>query len=209
MASASLTNGLQQLRTIANARACEEASDRELLTRFLDQREEAAFVALLKRHGPMVLQVCRRVQGNEHDAEDAFQATFLLLARKAGSIRKLESLAAWLHGVAHRLALEAKDRGVRRQMRERRAADMRRPAIVSDETGQELERTLDDALKQVSDKYRTPLLLCYLEGKTQEEAARQLGCPLGTVRSRLARGRSRLKEVLERQGVCLSATALA
>src|SRR5437660_10589052 len=130
MASASLTNVLQQLRTIANARACEDASDRELLTRFLDQREEAAFVALLKRHGPMVLHVCRRVQGNEHDAEDVFQATFLLLARRADSIRKLESVASWLHGVAHRLALKAKQQGARRQAREKRVADMHRTSGI-------------------------------------------------------------------------------
>src|SRR2546425_3639522 len=99
MATAQLTNVLQQLRTMAHARTYEETSDRELLERFLAEREEAAFVAMLKRHGPMVLHVCRRIQGNEHDAEDAFQATFLLLARKAASIRKLESLACWLHGV--------------------------------------------------------------------------------------------------------------
>src|SRR5437879_10232551 len=122
MATAQLTNVLQQLRTMVHARAYEETSDRELLERFLAEREEAAFVAILKRHGPMVLHVCRRIQANEHDAEDAFQATFLLLARKAGSIRKLESLASWLHGVAHRLALEAKDQGARRQARGARAA---------------------------------------------------------------------------------------
>ena len=99
MAAATLTSVLQQLRIIAGARAYEERSDPELLKLFLAQREEAAFVALVKRHGPMVLQVCRRIQDNEHDAEDIFQATFLLLARKAGSISEPESLASWLHGV--------------------------------------------------------------------------------------------------------------
>src|SRR5216683_6826310 len=118
MATAQLSSVLQQLRTMVHVRAYEETSDRELLERFLAQREEAAFVALLKRHGPMVLQVCRRIQGNEHDAEDAFQATFLLLARKAGSIRKQESVASWLHGVAHRLALEARQSAGRRRVRE-------------------------------------------------------------------------------------------
>src|SRR5260370_27129980 len=125
MATAQLSSVLQHLRTLAHARIYEDTSDRELLERFLVQREEAAFVALLKRHGPMVLQVCRRVQGNEHDAEDVFQATFLLFARKAGSVHKPESLASWLHGVAHRLALEARKQEARRQARERRAADMR------------------------------------------------------------------------------------
>jgi RNA polymerase sigma factor (sigma-70 family) len=209
MATATLAGVLHQLRTIASVRAYEERSDGELLTLFLAQREEAAFVALVKRHGPMVLQVCRRIQGNEQDAEDVFQATFLLLARKAGSISKPESLASWLHGVAHRLALEAKAQGTRRQGYERRAADMRSTSDDSDDTWHDLQETLDEALRQLPEKYRLPLLLCYLEGKTQEEAARRLGCPLGTVRSRLARGRERLKEVLKRQGVSLSAAALS
>jgi RNA polymerase sigma factor (sigma-70 family) len=199
---------LRQLRALVRA-TDEGASDRELLERFLGRREETAFVALLKRHGPMVLRVCRRVGGNEHDAEDAFQATFLLLARKADSIRKRESVASWLHGVAQRLALEARGREIRRQARERRAADMRKTSTGSDTAWQELQATLDEALGQVPERYRTPLLLCYLEGKTQEEAARQLDCPLGTVRSRLARGRERLKVLLERRGVRLSIATLA
>jgi RNA polymerase sigma factor (sigma-70 family) len=209
MATATLTSVLQQLRTIAHAKAYEDTSDRDLLERFVVQREEAAFVALLKRHGPMVLQVCRRAQGNEHDAEDVFQATFLLLARKAGSIYKPESLASWLHGAANRLALEARKQDARRQAREKRAADMRRTSGVCSKTPADLQAALDDALRLVPVKYRTPLLLCYLEGKTQEETARQLGCPIGTVRSRLARGRDRLREVLQRKGVCLTASAIA
>jgi RNA polymerase sigma factor (sigma-70 family) len=209
MANAALASVLQQFRTMAQAKAYEETSDRRLLELFLDRREEAAFVALLKRHGPMVLQVCRRTQGNEQDAEDIFQATFLLLACKASSIRKRDSLASWLHGVAHRLTLDAMCLNHRRQARERRAAEMRKTSAVTDQAWQELQGTLDQALRQVPEKYRTPLVLCYLEGRTQEEAARRLGCPLGTVRSRLARGRDRLKTVLERQGVGLSSAALA
>src|SRR5579871_582129 len=208
MGTAVLASALEQLRAMVHAKACEELSDRQLLEQFLIQREEAAFVALLQRHGPMVLQVCRRVQGNDHDAEDVLQATFLLLARKAGSIRKPESLASWLHGVAQRLAMKARSQESRRQAIERRAADMRSTGQVSDATWRELQRTLDEALRHVPEKYRLPLVICYLEGKTQEEAARQLRCPLGTVRSRLARGRERLKTVLERRGVCLSAAAL-
>ena len=209
MANAALAGVLQQLRTMAQAKAYEETSDRHLLELFLERREEAAFVALLERHGPMVLQVCRRIQGNEQDAEDVFQATFLLLACKAHSIRKRDSVASWVHGVAHRLALEAMRQNHRRQVRERRAADMRRTSAVNHQAWQELQGTLDVALRRVTEKYRTPLVLCYLEGRTQEEAARQLGCPLGTLRSRLARGRDRLKALLERQGVGVSATALA
>jgi RNA polymerase sigma factor (sigma-70 family) len=189
---------------MVQANVYEETSDRQLLELFLAQREESAFVAVLKRHGPMVLQVCRRILGNPHDAEDVFQATFLLLARKAGAIRKPESLASWLHGVAHRLALQANAQATRRLAYERRAAQIRTPS--RDETCQELQGTLDEALQQVPEKYRVPLLLRYLEGKTQAEVARQLGCPLGTVRSRLARGRIRLKKVLERKGVRLTAS---
>src|SRR5437667_6162706 len=168
MPTAQLTNVLQHLRTMVHARTYEETSDRELLERFLAEREEAAFVALLKRHGPMVLQVCRRIHRNEHDAEDVFQATFLLLARKADSIRKLDSVASWLHGVAHRLALEAKKKGTTRQAFEKQAADMRRTSGDSDPARQELQATVDEALRQVPEKNRVPLLLCYLEGKTQE-----------------------------------------
>jgi RNA polymerase sigma factor (sigma-70 family) len=194
---------------MVSTKASEDASDGELLARFVAHREEAAFVALLHRHGPMVLHVCHRIQGNEHDAEDAFQATFLLFARKAGSIRKAESVAGWLYAVARRLARAARDQRARRQARERRAADMRKTPGTPEKGWQELEATLHEALAQVPETYRAPLLLCYLQGKTQEEAARQLGCPLGTVRSRLARGRGRLKQVLQRRGVRLSAAALA
>jgi RNA polymerase sigma factor (sigma-70 family) len=209
MANAPLQALLQQIRRMANEKAFKDASDGDLVKRFLLHRDEAAFVVLLKRHGPMVLQVCQRIQGNEHDAEDTFQATFLLLARKASTIRKRESVASWLYGVAHRLAIGMKGSGLRRQQRERQAADMRSKTQGSAEACVDLEATLDDALRQVPEKYRAPLLLCYLEDKTQEEAAKHLGCPLGTVRSRLARGRDRLREVLERHGVRLSATALA
>jgi RNA polymerase sigma-70 factor (ECF subfamily) len=135
MASAQPGTVLRLIRGMVNARAYEGTSDGELMERFLAGREEGAFVALLKRHGPMVLHVCRRVRGNEHDAEDAFQATFLLLARKAGSIRKRESVASWLHGVAQRVAREARGRAARRQARERRAADMRRTSGAKGSNG--------------------------------------------------------------------------
>jgi RNA polymerase sigma factor (sigma-70 family) len=209
MVNAQLGTVLRHIRGMAHAQVDEDASDRELLERFVTQREESAFAALLRRHGPMVLAVCRRAGGNAQDAEDAFQATFLLLARQAASIRKREAVASWLHGVARRLALAARGRGERRQARERRAADMRKTSVAPDRAWQELQATLDEALREVPQVYRAPLLLCYLQGQTQEEAARHLGCPLGTVRSRIARGRERLKRALERQGVRLSATAVA
>jgi RNA polymerase sigma-70 factor (ECF subfamily) len=188
MASAQLGEFLRKLHSAADS----VVSDRELLERFLADRDEASFAALVRRHGPMVLQVCRRIQHNEHDAEDVFQATFLLLARKAGAIRKRGSVASWLHGVAHRLALEAKGSDSRRQARERRATDMKNASQNTDQAWQNLQSTLDRALQQLPERYRAVVLLCYLEGHTQEEAAGQLGCPIGTVRSRLARGRERL-----------------
>jgi RNA polymerase sigma factor (sigma-70 family) len=200
---------LRHLRRLVDAGAETAETDAELLARFVARQEEPAFADLVKRHGAMIFQVCRRIHGNQHDAEDVFQATFLLLARKAGSIRKQDSVANWLHGVAHRLALQARGQANRRQARERRAADMRRISNTSNKAWHDLQATLDEALRQVPAKYRTPLLLCYLESKTQEEAARQLGCPLGTLRSRLARGKNRLKEVLSRQGICLTTSALA
>jgi RNA polymerase sigma factor (sigma-70 family) len=209
MRKASFGSALQHVRRLASARHYDDLSDAELLARFVAHGEEAAFGVLLRRLGPMVMHVCRRILGQAQDAEDAFQATFLVLARKAGSIRKRASVASWLHGVAQRMALAAKAQAARRHARERRAADMRQNSDLADRAWQELQATLEHALRQVPEKYRAPLLLCYLEGKTQEEAAKQLGCPLGTVRSRLARGRERLKTVLERLGVKLSAPALA
>jgi RNA polymerase sigma factor (sigma-70 family) len=209
MANPRVGTVLRQLHGTAPTRAVEGASDRDLLERFLAGREEAAFVALLRRHGPMVLSVCRRAGGNLQDAEDAFQATFLLLARKAGSIGKREAVASWLHGAAYRLAVEARKRAAARRRRERQAADGARPSAARERAWQELQAALEEALRSLPEVFRAPLLLCYLEGRTQEEAAKLLGCPLGTVRSRLARGRERLKQALEGQGVRLSALALA
>jgi RNA polymerase sigma factor (sigma-70 family) len=209
MADAPLRTVLRQIRRTASEKAFKDSSDSELLGRYLTERDEAAFVVLLKRHSSMVLNVCRRIQRNEHDAEDAFQATFLLLARKANSIRKHESVAGWLYRVAERLAVDMSESQTRRHARERDAAARRTASSVSDGAWQELQETLDSALRQLPDKYRAPLLLCYLEGKTQEQAALQLGCPLGTVRSRLARGRDRLRQLLVRQGMRLSGPALA
>jgi len=209
MASAQLGTVLRHLQGVITAKVSDDASDAELLERFIASHKEMAFQALLARHGRMVLQVCHRTGGNEHDAEDVFQATFLLLARKARSIRKRESVASWLHGVARRLALAAKGKQERRRACERRAINMRTNSKQPREAWRDLQTTLDAALREVPETYRAPLLLCYLEGKTQEEAARQLGCPLGTIRSRIARGRSRLRKMLERRGLCLSATALS
>jgi RNA polymerase sigma factor (sigma-70 family) len=183
--------------------------DRQLLERFVRHNDEAAFAALLRRHGPMVLHVCRRVLGRIHDAEDVFQATFLLLARKARAIRQRDSVGSFLHGVAYRLAVRAGEQARRRQTYERRAADRSRPAPSFEAAWRELRAVLDEELQRLPARYREVLVLCYLEGQTQEEAARRLGCPLGTVRSRVARARELLQERLARRGLALSGALLA
>src|SRR5262249_10853244 len=148
--------------------------------------------------------VSRRVLPHTHDAEDVFQATFLLLARKAGSIRKGGSVGSWLYGVAHRLALKVRLQQARRQSRGRRAADMRRSKPTGEISLSEVQAALDAALGELPEIYRAALVLCYLEGKTHEEAARHLGCPLATVRTRVARGRKLLRARLANQGLTLS-----
>jgi RNA polymerase sigma factor (sigma-70 family) len=203
MAQTQLTFVLQHLRGPTGG----TASDRELLDRFCACRDEAAFTQLLRRQGPMVLGVGRRLLRPE-EAEDVFQATFLLLARKASTIRQRESVGSWLHGVAHHLALKTRACEARRKAHEQRAGQMPRPAATAETAWRELQEVLDEVLQGLPEHHRTVLVLCYLEGQTQEEAARQLGCPLGTVRSRLARGRKALHDALTRRGLTLSMAAL-
>jgi RNA polymerase sigma factor (sigma-70 family) len=181
------------------------ALDGELLGRFVAHRDEAAFAALVRRHGPMVQGVCCSVLHNWHDAEDAFQATFLVLARKAASIRRQQSLGSWLHAVAYHLAVKALARASRRRTHERRVADMPADDPVLDMTVRDLQRVLHEELGRLDDKHLAPLALCYLEGKTCAEAARQLGWSKGTVRGRLHRGRALLRGRLTRRGLALSA----
>jgi RNA polymerase sigma factor (sigma-70 family) len=183
-------------------------SDGQLLARFLAGRDEAAFAALVRRHGPMVLGVCGRVLGHVHDAEDAFQATFLILARKAASVVRGEALAAWLCRVAYRTALEARARAVRRRARERQVEAMPHPEVAPPEA-QDWRPLLDRELSLLPPKYLAPVVLCDLEGKTRREAARQLDVSEGTLSSRLARARRLLAQRLSRQGVALSGGALA
>jgi RNA polymerase sigma factor (sigma-70 family) len=198
-----------QLYTLAGAAPPPELSDGQLLERFIASRDEAAFGALLQRHGSMVLRVCRRALHQPQDAEDAFQATFLLLAQKAASIQKHESVASWLYGVAYRLAIKARARSSRRQAREKRAVDIRHNQAGLQASWQELQTVLDEELHRLPARHQVPLVLCYLEGKTHEEAARQLGCPVGTVHSRVTRAREMLRKRLARRGLTLSVAALA
>ena len=194
--------------TIIQSTAALPDTDAQLLARFVADRDEAAFASLVRQHGPMVLGVCRRVLHDLHEAEDAFQATFLVLARKAGSIRKPELLANWLYGVAYRTSLKAKSTAAKRQARERQVVNMT-AAVREENSLDDLQLLLDEELSRLPDKYRLPIVLCGLEGKTNEEAARQLGCPRETIATRLARGRERLRLRLTRRGLALSALVLA
>jgi RNA polymerase sigma factor (sigma-70 family) len=182
-------------------------TDGQLLGRFLATRDEAAFAALVRRHGPMVLGVCRRVLRNEHDAEDAFQASFLLLARKAASVVKHESLGCWLHQVAYHAALEARAGNARRQARERPLQDVSHPETRPAEV-QDWRPLLDRELNRLPAKYRVAVVLCELEGRSRREAARQLGIPEGTLSSRLATARKLLAKRLAGTGLVPPAGAV-
>ncbi len=188
-------------------------TDGQLLEQVATERQAAAFEELVRRHGPMVLRVCRRVLDHCQDAEDAFQATFLVLARKAGSIAKQESVGSWLHGVAYRIALKARVSASRRHAREKQMGEVPVAAAPQPSSGdwvaQELRPVLDEELERLPEKYRVPLILCYLEGKTTDECARELCWKRGTVASRTARGRDLLARRLTQRGLTLSAGALA
>ncbi len=183
--------------------------DAQLLARFLEQRDEAAVAALVRRHGPMVWGVCRRVLGNHHDAEDAFQATFLVLVKKAASIRQPEMVGHWLYGVAHRTACKARRARARRQLRERSGTVMPEPAATAPGLWSDLQPLFDQELARLPDKYQTVIVLCDLEGKSGREVAQQLGVPYGTLTSRLTRGRAMLAKRLARHGLPVTAGALA
>ena len=163
----------------------------ELLRRFANGRDPVALEVLVAHHGPMVLGVCRRVLGDRHSAEDAFQATFLILAKKAGSIRDPGRLGPWLHGVAHRVAVRSRADLARRKARERSGAEdsARETAPAEDRTFEraELRAALDEEVGRLPGKFRDPIVLCYLDGLTHDEAAARLRCPVGTIRSRSPR----------------------
>jgi RNA polymerase sigma factor (sigma-70 family) len=184
-------------------------SDGQLLADFIETGDEVAFEGLLRRHGPMVLGVCRRVLNNHHDAEDAFQAAFLVLVRRAGSIREHETVANWLYGVAYNTALKARARRARQQAREKQMAQLPEPEAPAREgCWSDLPPLLDQELSRLPDKYRAVLVLCDMEGVTRKEAAQQLGLREGTISSRLARARAMLARRLARRGVVVSAGTL-
>jgi RNA polymerase sigma factor (sigma-70 family) len=197
---------IQRLRGLADAQTG-GLTDAELLERFATRRDEAAFEVLLWRYGLLVLSVGRRMLRHEQDIEDVFQATFLTLVRKAGSISRRESLAGWLHKVAYRIALRARMTAARRGIQEPSRIDTL-PARPAGENA-ELLALVDEEVNQLPARYRTAFVLCYLQGKTNAEAAQQLGCPMGTIASRLAWARERLRQRLTRRGVALSAGTFA
>jgi RNA polymerase sigma-70 factor (ECF subfamily) len=204
MANAQLPLSLVRTGGRSEAPALAEPSDGQLLKRFIARHDEEAFAALVRRHGPLVLGVCRRVLHDAHAAEDAFQATFLLLARKAATLDRPELLANWLYGVAYRISVKAKARMARRCAHERQTALMPKAEPLSDAELWELRELLDEGMNSLPEKYRAPLVLCYLEGLTNEEAAQRLGWPAGSMSSRLARARELLREKLCRRGVVLT-----
>ena len=203
------SSALRDLRALFDARTTAGLSDEQLLRRYADRRgeAEAAFAALVDRHGPMVWGVCRRALGNAHEAEDAFQATFLVLARRAGSVRVDGSLGRWLHGVASKVAARARLDGLRRPAREARAATAGPSSRAPDLERDELLAALDEELGRLPEKYRSPVVLCHLEGLTYAGAAEQLGCPPGAIKGRLARARELLRARLARRGLGLPASA--
>jgi RNA polymerase sigma factor (sigma-70 family) len=204
MALNGLERTLNRLRTVLAA----ELTDEQLLRAFLAERDEAAFAALVRRHGRMVLGVCRRVLGNLHDSEDVFQATFLVLAQKAPTVAKCEALPSWLYKVAYRISLKARARHARRRQKETQVDVMPQAAAPAPNLG-DWEALLDEELYRLPEKYRLPVVLCDLEGRPRKEVERQLKVPAGTLSSRLTTARRMLAERLSRRGLALSVGALA
>jgi RNA polymerase sigma-70 factor (ECF subfamily) len=205
------SSAIKQIETLFDVGTLAGMPDGPLLERFVAVRDGVAFEALVARHGPMVLNVCRRILPGRSDVEDAFQATFLILVRKAGTLRDRQRLGPWLYGVAHRVASRARSQSVRRQARER--PEMGEAAVESESSAdverRELLAVLDEEVARLPEKYRAAVVLCDLEGRTYDEAARHLGCAPGTLKSRLASARRRLRRRLIRRGFAPAAMTLA
>jgi RNA polymerase sigma factor (sigma-70 family) len=186
-----------------------QLSDRVLLERFINTQEQEAFAALVSRHGPLVYRVCRQVLQNLHDAEDAFQATFLVLSRKARSVRRRESISSWLFGVAHHCATNLRRSQNRRRHHEHQACQSAAPDLLSTLVARETQAILYEELARLPEKYRAPLLLCSLQGLSRDEAAQQLGLGPGTLKTYLEQGRNRLRLRLVARGLTASAALVA
>jgi RNA polymerase sigma factor (sigma-70 family) len=204
-----------EIRTLFAVGAIGGLSDSQLMDCFLSGRgrgeeAEAAFAALVGRHGPMVMGVCRRLLADPNDADDAFQATFLVLVRRAHSIARRDLLGNWLYGVAYRTARVARSRAARRRAKERQVIDMFQTGSSWGETDLgDLPTLLDEELSRLPEKFRLPVVLCELEGQSRKEVARRLGIPEGTLSSRLARARELLRGRLEKRGLALGAGTVA
>jgi RNA polymerase sigma factor (sigma-70 family) len=209
MAREQLLTILRSLRRFSATDAVGGLTDADLVERFAVHGDEAAFEVLVWRHGPAVLTICHRVLGRSHDAEDAFQATFLVLVRKARSIRRRQAVGAWLYRVAYRVALQAKARARRVAARERQGVVVQAVSAADEAADRDLRAALEDEVDRLPEKYRLPVLLCYLGGQSTEQAAQALGCPRGTILSRLAWARQRLRGRLTRRGLTLSTGAVA
>jgi RNA polymerase sigma factor (sigma-70 family) len=209
LARNALNHVVLRLRSGVNPRGRADLSDGELLERYLAGHDEAAFEALVRRHGPMVLAVCRRVAQDPDDADDAFQATFLVLVRKAASIRPRHKVGNWLYGVAYRAGMKVRAMTCRQRSRDRQMSKRPTPVTVESGLWDDLLPRLDAELNALPEKYRLPIVLCDLEGKTRREAARTLDWPEGTVAGRLAQGRAMLARRLTRKGLPVSAGVLA
>jgi RNA polymerase sigma factor (sigma-70 family) len=208
MATTDLDSVLRHIKGLAADHGGQHRTDRQLLDDYAVHGNEPAFAALVARHGPLVLRVCRRVLGHDHDAEDAFQATFLVLARHAGSIRKREALANWLYGVAQRTAMEAKRKAARRRAHEARLRPRTTPVAPSP-TWDDVQAALHEEVRRLPGPFGAAFVLCVLEGKTVPAAAAELGVKEGTLSWRLARARQRLRQQLTRRGIDLSAVLAA
>jgi RNA polymerase sigma factor (sigma-70 family) len=209
MAGKGLSTVLEHVYSLAGSQPTRDLSDGQLLHLYCSQHSQEAFAVLLGRHRQLVWNVCRYVLRHHQDAEDAFQATFVVLARKAGSIRKQESLASWLHGVAYRIALRARRDAARRHARDRQAKPMAQDQPVSEKAWNDLQAALTAEVECLPAKLKAPFVLCHLEGKSMAEAAEQLGWKPGTVSGRLTEARKALEKGLARQGVALPAVLTA
>jgi RNA polymerase sigma factor (sigma-70 family) len=209
MASSHLSQVIESMRQAVLLREGAGGSDGQLLASFLEQGDQVALAALVRRHAAMVWGVCRRVLANHHDAEDAFQATFLVLLRKAASVLPRERVGNWLYGVAHQTARKARADAARRKGRERQAAILPEPQAVEQDPWSELRPLLDQELSRLPDKYRIAIILCDLQGQTRKQAAGRLGVPEGTLAARLARARGVLARRLRQRGLSLAGGTLA
>ncbi|MFO0892189.1 MAG: RNA polymerase sigma factor [Isosphaeraceae bacterium] len=204
-----------QIRRLLESGTASELTENQLLERFIAQGDEAAFALLVDRHGPMVIGVCRRFLRDPNDVDDAFQATFLILVRKAGSLRDRELLGNWLYGVACKVAHRARSSGIRQRLRfTSTQVDLVDPSgptgtIPGSSPSLETDMLIHEEISRLPQKYRSPIVLCYLEGLTHDEAASRLGWPVGTVKGRLSRARDLLRPRLARRGLALSTAALS